>query len=120
VRGVSTSCSWHRAKPADTHGARSLFAVTEAPGCFIADKAYDADDVRSFLQERGTNVVISSMPTRKRVPAFDPVIYRKRNIIERAFCRLKDWRAVAIRYDKTARNFMAGVCLAALFTFWIK
>ncbi len=105
---------------ADIQGARALLAVTQAPGCFIADKAYDADDLRDFLQARGTKVVISPMPTRKRFPAFDPVAYRQRNIIERAFCRIKDWRGIATRYDKTARNFLAGICLAALLTFWIK
>jgi transposase len=105
---------------ADINGARTLLAVTPAPQCFIADKAYDADDVREFLAERGTRVVISPMPTRKHFPAFDPVTYRQRNVIERAFCRLKDWRAVATRYDKTARNFLAGICLATLITFWIK
>lgn len=59
------------------------------------------------------------MPTRTNSPAFDPVAYRQRNIIERAFCRLKDWRAIATRYDKTARNFLAGICLAAAITYWI-
>ena len=41
------------------------------------------------------------MPNRRAIPPFDPVAYRKRNLIERAFCRLKDWRAIATRYDKT-------------------
>jgi len=64
--------------------------------------------------------VISPMPMRKRIPTVDPIAYRQRNIIERAFCRIKDWRAVATRYDKTARNFIAGICLVAAITFWIK
>ena len=59
------------------------------------------------------------MPTRINRPTFDPTAYRQRNIIERAFCRLKDWRAIATRYDKTARNFLAGICLAAAITWWI-
>ncbi|WP_048857927.1 IS5/IS1182 family transposase, partial [Acidiphilium multivorum] len=45
--------------------------------------------------------------------------YRKRNLIERAFYRLKDWRAIATRYDKTARNFLAGICLVLAVTSWI-
>jgi putative transposase len=64
--------------------------------------------------------VISPRPTRTNRPAFDPIAYRKRNIIERAFCRLEDWRAIATRYDKTARNCLAGICLAAAITWWIK
>ena len=60
------------------------------------------------------------MPTRLAQPAFNPLAYRARNLIERAFCRLKDWRAVATSYDKTARNFLAGVCLAVAVTEWLQ
>ena len=63
--------------------------------------------------------MISPMPNRRAILAFDPVAYRKRNLIERAFCRLKDWRAIATRYDKTARNFLAGICLVLAVTSWI-
>lgn len=103
----------------DIHGARHLLASVAAPTCLIGDKAYDANDLRRFLAAQGTDVVISPMPTRTNRPAFDPIAYRQRNIIERAFCRLKDWRAIATRYDKTARNFLAGICLAAAITWWI-
>ena len=60
------------------------------------------------------------MPNRCAIPPFDVIAYRQRNLIERAFCRLKDWRAIATRYDKTARNFLAGICLAAAIIWWIK
>ena len=59
------------------------------------------------------------MPRRIRKPDFDAAAYRQRNLIERAFCRLKDWRGIATRYDKTARNFLAGICLAAAIIFWL-
>ena len=91
-----------------------------APGSLIADKAYDANDLRQFLTIQGTTAVISPMPTRRVQPAFDPVAYRQRNIVERAFCKLKDWRAIATRYDKTARNFLAGVCLAVIVGSWLQ
>jgi len=45
-------------------------------------------------------------------------VYKQHNLIERAFCRLKDWRAIATRYDKTARNFLAGICLARAVSQW--
>ena len=45
--------------------------------------------------------------------------YRHRNVIERMFCRLKDFRRIATRYDKLALNFLAGVCLAAALAFWV-
>jgi transposase len=47
------------------------------------------------------------------------VLYRGRNAIERMFCRLKDWRRIATRYDKLATNFMAAICLAAAVTWWL-
>ena len=72
------------------------------PEDLIADKAYDADDLRAFLTRQGTRPVISPMPNRRAIPPFDPVAYRKRNLIERAFCRLKDWRAIAtLRQNRT-------------------
>ena len=84
----------------------------------IGDKAYDADDLRHFLAAQGTTAVISPMPNRINKPTFDLIAYKQRNLIERAFCRLKDWRAIATRYDKTARNFLAGICLAVAISQW--
>jgi putative transposase len=49
---------------------------------------------------------------------FDPVAYRRRNVIERAFCRLKDWRRVATRYDKLMLNFAATCYIAAIVIWW--
>jgi transposase len=49
---------------------------------------------------------------------YDPVLYRQRNLIERMFGRLKDFRRIATRYDKLARNFLAGIALAATVTWW--
>jgi transposase len=63
--------------------------------------------------------VIPNKSNRKQVYPFDAKRYRLRNVIERTFCRLKDFRAIATRYDKTARNFLAGVCLATALAYWI-
>lgn len=104
----------------DIQGGRALLASVPAMSRFIADKDYDANDVRDFLAAQGTQAVISPMPRRLDPPPFDPVAYRMRNLIERAFCRLKDWRGVATRYDKTARNFLAGVCLAIVVMDWLQ
>ncbi|MFC5385548.1 transposase, partial [Aquamicrobium segne] len=59
------------------------------------------------------------MPTRKRFPAFDHQLYRKRNVVERFFNKLKQFRAVATRYDKRDDNFLTSVQLAAI-RIWIK
>jgi putative transposase len=97
-----------------------LLASTAPPACLIGDTAYDADDLRHFLTTLGCKVVISLKPNRINKPDFDTKTYKQRNLIERAFCRIKDWRAIATRYDKTASNFLAGLCLAATLTFWIR
>jgi putative transposase len=83
------------------------------------DAAYDSDRLRLFLIERGTLPVIPNNPTRKHHHPFDPEAYKLRNLIERMFCRLKDWRRIATRYDKLASNFAAAVMLAALVIWWV-
>ena len=62
----------------------------------------------------------STKRNRVRLHPFDERGYKLRNAVERAFCRLKDFRAIATRSDKLARNFLAGVCLAAALCFWAK
>ena len=83
------------------------------------DTAYDSDPLRLFLIERGTCPVIPNNPTRKHLHPFDLQAYKVRNLIERMFCRLKDWRRIATRYDKLAANFAATVTLAAIIIWWI-
>lgn len=90
------------------------------PGrCCVADAGYDSDALRRMLLDQGTVPVIPNNPTRKRRHPFDPRAYRQRNLIERAFCRLKDWRRLATRYDKLAANYPATVALAILVNWWI-
>lgn len=63
--------------------------------------------------------VIPNNPTRRRAHPFDRTASKRRNLIERAFCRLKDFRRIATRYDKLAATFHAAVCLAAIVIWWI-
>jgi transposase len=63
--------------------------------------------------------VIPGRITRKRRICFDRARYRDRHLVENAFCRLKDFRRVATRYDKLAANFLSAVALAALLVFWL-
>ena len=83
----------------------------------IGDKGYDADYLR--VDRRGTTPVIPNKINRKQLFPFDAELYRLRNVIERTFCRLKDFRAIATRYDKTARNLLAGLCLIAALVHWV-
>src|SRR4051794_41011717 len=84
------------------------------PHCDIlhADKGYDANAIRQQVERRGTMPNIPPKANRKWKNCFSPFLYRNRNAIERMFCRLKDFRRVATRYDRNAVNFLAAVCIA--------
>ena len=80
----------------------------------IADKAFDADKrVIEPLTAAGKTVVIPPKSNRRSPRTYDRDLYKARHLIENFFARLKQFRAVATRYDKTARNFLAAVYLAA-------
>jgi transposase len=86
-----------------------------APGtrCLIGDAGYDADRIRQDLLLRGVLPVIAANPVRKAPAPLDRELYRLRNRVERLNNRLKQFRAVATRYDKTAASYLALVQLAA-------
>src|ERR1700731_1229048 len=83
------------------------------PDALIADKAYDADRFVEVLAQREITPVIPPKADRKIQRACDFALYCERNLVERFFNQLKHFRAIATRYDKLARNFLAGVQLAA-------
>ena len=85
----------------------------------LADKGYDADQLRRSLRNTGAVPVIPGRRNRKRIIRYDKDRYRGRHLIENAFCRLKDFRRVATRYDKLAANFLSGVALATALAFWL-
>ena len=85
----------------------------------IADKAYDTNPLRNLLAGEGIEAVIPSIRRRKPLIPHDTAAYRDRNLIERMYARLKDFRRVATRYDKLARNFLASVLIAATITWWL-
>jgi len=98
------------------HDGRSAADMLEALAdgqILLADRAYDSDALRQSLAERGAWANVKPMPNRKNVPAFSSFLYRYRNLVERFFNKLKHFRAIATRYDKLARNFLAGVHLAS-------
>jgi transposase len=103
----------------DAPVAAPLLATLPPSRLCAADTAYDSNALRNFLIQRGTKPVIPNNPTRKHIHPFDPVAYRRRNIIERSFCRLKDWRRVATRYDKLMLNFAATCYIAAIVIWWL-
>lgn len=96
----------------------------------LADKAYTARANRDYLTARGIKVTIPERDDQKanrarrgaaggRPRGFDSDADRGRNVVERCFNKLKNWRGIATRYDKTARSYLGGVTLAATLI-WIK
>ena len=78
----------------------------------IGDKAFDNDGLRLELDARGTVAVIPPKADRKRAIAYDRVMYGWRHLVENFFCKLKEFRRIATRYDKTAVSFAAMIHLA--------
>jgi len=103
---------------ADITAAAPLLRDTAPSAWLIGDKGYDADHLRALLESRGTIAVIPNKTNRKRLFPFDAERYKWRNVIERTNCRIKDFRAIATRYDKLARNFLAGLCLVTALIYW--
>ena len=96
-------------------------AVAAVPGRMkriIADRGYDADAFRRELRALGTIPIIPGRCNRKRPIRHDEARYKDRWRIEAAFCRLKDFRRVATRYDKLAANFASTVAIASVVAFW--
>jgi transposase len=76
--------------------------------------------LREWLEARGTRPVIPPRRYRKVQYACDRDAYRQRNIIERMFCRLKDWRRIATRYDRKLKSFLGAIALAATVIWWLQ
>ena len=85
----------------------------------LADKAYDAGSIRDLIEAQGAVPNIPAKANRKRKPCFSRVLYRRRNLIERFFSKLKHFRRIATRYDKLADNFLAMVQLASM-RLWLR
>ena len=80
----------------------------------IADKGYDGDALVAAIRAGGAEAVIPPMRHRRTPRNYDRARYRERNVAERFWGKLKQFRRVATRYDKTARNFLAFVHVAAI------
>jgi len=85
----------------------------------LADEAYDADRIRTLIEEQGATPNIPAKSNRKWKRCFNTRLYRECNLIERFFPKLKHFRRVATRYDKPADNFLAMVQLAPI-RLWLR
>ena len=95
--------------------------VSLIPGIkeLLADKGYDTDAFRGFLKDQKIKPVIPGKSNRKKRIRHDKSAYKNRNVIERCFGRLKDFRRIATRYDKLAGNFFSALCLVAIVAYWL-
>ena len=97
----------------DLEGADELLPHLEAD-TIIADKGYDADErVREVLDNQGKTSVIPFKKNRKQPQEYDQELYKARHLVENFFVKLKQYRAIATRYDKRATNFLGAIYLAA-------
>jgi len=102
----------------DLEGADALLDSLEAP-TVIADKGWDADQrVLVKLEKAGKTAVIPPKANRKEQRDYDQDLYKARHLIENFFAKLKQFRAIATRYDKTARNFLAAIYFASVLS-WL-
>jgi transposase len=102
--------------------AGNIHDVSEAPKLieqakgrnFIADKGYDADKVIQAIEHKHMTPVIPSTSNRKTKREIDGHIYKERHLVENFFCKIKRFRRVATRYEKTATNFLGFVLFASI------
>ena len=107
----------------EAHEVKGYDALMELcdlhPDKLLGDKGYDSDEIRGDLAARGIEPVIPARSNRKTSITYDREAYKRRNLIERCVNRLKQFRRVATRYEKTARAFVSMLCIAAT-RLWIK
>ncbi len=98
----------------DGRSAQDMLDTVGTGDILLADRAYDSDALRTEMAARGAWANIKPMPGRKRIPVFSTFLYRYRNLVERFFNKLKQYRAIATRYDKRDDNLLASVQLASM------
>ena len=103
----------------DLDAARALLAALPGrPGRVVCDRGFSAAWLRADIAALGAEPCVPAQPTHPAVP-FDRAAYARRNTVERFWARMKEWRGVASRYDKTASCYRTGVVLAATLD-WLK
>ena len=97
----------------DSQVANDLIEVIQEAQYFIADKGYDSQEIRDKAIEHGMKAIIPKRKNAKQPnPDFDSYLYKLRHLVENAFARLKQFRSIATRYEKLARNFKSMLYLA--------
>jgi transposase len=99
----------------DLEGSDALMDTLTQADATLADKAYDADErMRDKLKEKGCEAVIPPKKNRVNPADYDKDLYKSRALIENFFAKLKQYRAIATRYDKTSQNFLGAIYMASI------
>jgi transposase len=103
----------------DYEGAALICPMLPDAETLIADKGYDSDAFRAALAERGITPCIPPRAKRRTPAPYCKTLYRQRHKVENMFAKLKDWRRLALRYDRCAHTFFSTICIAATIIFWL-
>ena len=103
----------------DYKGAKELLASMPPAQELLADRGYDATWFREELLSRGITPCIPPKRNRKDPTKYNKILYKQRHKIEIMFGRLKDWRRIAMRYDRCVHTFHSAICLAFTFIFYL-
>jgi transposase len=112
ANGLPVAITLAPGQASDKAAVPALLAIREVVGDVVADRGYDARAILEMIQQRGGRGHIPTQRDRRQQRSIDPAIYRKRNLVERFFNKLKHFRKIATRYEKTARNYRAAVLIA--------
>jgi transposase len=103
----------------DYKGAALIYPMLPDAETLIADKGYDSDSFRKALAERGITPCIPPRAKRRSPAKYCKSQYRERHKVENMFAKLKDWRRISTRYDRSAHAFFSAICIAATVIFWL-
>ena len=103
----------------DYRGAALLLDKLPKAKDLLADRGYDSDWFRAALEAKGIKPCIPPRKNRKVQIVYDKTLYKQRHKIENMFGRLKDWRRIAMRYDRCAHTFFSAICIAATCIFYL-
>ncbi|MDP7426461.1 MAG: IS5 family transposase [Rhodospirillales bacterium] len=103
----------------DYKGAALMIDALPPAKHLLADRGYDADWFRSALRDKGIEPCIPPKKNRKIQINYDKTLYKQRHKVENMFGKLKDWRRIAMRYDRCAHTFFSAICIAAAVIFYL-
>ena len=118
-RGKPVALLLSEGQMSDYKGAALLLPALPKAKELLADRGYDADWFRAALRKKGITPCIPPKKNRKTQIEYNRELYKQRHKVENMFGRLKDWRRIAMRYDRCAHTFFSAICIAATVIFYL-